>query len=109
MKISKLTTGLTFFVTVALMLDWAPSFFFDLDPHFYSGTKLIILVLIVDIFINIKKYIKLRYGWLYFLALIVGVGGGVLEGNVPLQRFWELLPTPIILLFILNLVAMRKS
>jgi len=102
MKISKLTTGLTFLVTVALMLDWAPSFFFDVDPHFYSGTKFIILILIVDIFINLKTYIKLRYGWLYFFALLLGVGGGVLEGNVPLQRFWELLPTPIILLFYLK-------
>lgn len=103
MKISKLTRGLTFSVTVALMFDWTPSFFFGLDPHVYSGTKLIALPLIIfEIIINIKKYIKLHYGWLYFFALIVGVGGGVLQENVPFQRLWELLPTPIVLLFYLK-------
>lgn len=99
----KFDRKLTIIVTAALMLDWVPGYF-GLDPHFYSGTKLIALPLIIfDIIaVNPNAYLRLRYGLLFLLTMIIGTSAGVLFGNVPFQRLWELLPVPLILLFYLK-------
>ena len=103
MNIHNLDRKLTIVVTVALMLDWAPAYFFNLDISVYSGTKLVALPLILsDVILNLKHYVRPSYGLLFVIAFLMGIGGGYLDGSLAFGSFWELLPIGPILLFYLK-------
>lgn len=89
-----------FIVTAALMFEEPLIFLSKLDSSVYSATKFIALPLIlVDMLFHLNYYLRPNYGWLFALALLIGVGGGFIMGNVPFERFWELLPIGFILLY----------
>ncbi len=100
MTSNKFNRNVDIFVTAALMLDWAPSYFFNLNSSIFSGTKIIALpLIIIDILLNSKIYLKWNFAWFFFITFLVGVGGGVVIGNVTFSWFWQLLPICPILLF----------
>jgi len=83
-------------VTLGIVLDWAPAYFFGIDPQTFSFTKYLVLPLIaMDVIRRPTLYLSARIMWFAFLlgaGLLLGSGGGVFLGTVTAKRLWSLLP-----------------
>jgi hypothetical protein len=100
MTIKKYNHYLDIIVTSALILDWAPSFFVGIDSSILSGTKMIAVPLIfIDFLLNTKTYLKVNFALYFFISFLVGVGGGVLTGNVSFSWFVQLVPIIFVFYF----------
>ena len=97
---------ITLIVTLAIMLDWAPSYYLGTSPALFSFTKFLVTpIILFDILAKFSSYLRSKamvYGLIYLTLFMVGVGGGYLYGTISWHRFFELLPTVPILFFYLK-------
>jgi len=91
---NKLSTLMILGVT----LDWLPRYMSAETA--LSGTKLFIFpAFLIDLFVNFKEYFRVLYPWLFFAALLIGVGGAYWEGAATAGQFTQLLPSAFILMY----------